>query len=85
MHEHRHVRGEKALFKTSMIFIKLSCEGALTDPSFPPRNKALNVKGKNVIEVHRRNSVIDISTCISIWTLTSVFLAQTAAPVLCLP
>lgn len=55
MHEHRHVSGEKVLFKATMIIIKLSCEGALMDPSFPPRNKALNVKGENVIEVHRRN------------------------------
>lgn len=74
-----------ALFEASKIITKLSCEGTPNRPSFPPRNRALNVKGEHVIEVHGRNSVIEMSTCISVWTLTWVFLAQTAAPAFCPP
>lgn len=46
---------EKALFEASVIIIMLSSEGAPNRPSFPPRNRALSVKGKEVIEAHRRN------------------------------
>lgn len=64
------------------IIIKLSYEGPPNRPYFPPRNRALNVKGEDVIEVHRRNSVFEISTCVSVWTLTWVGLAPAAAAVL---
>lgn len=74
MHEHRHrAVVKRTLCNVSMIIIKLACGGAPNRPSFPPRNRALNVKGGNVIEVRRRNSVIEISTCLSIWTVASAF------------
>lgn len=59
--------GEKAIWDAFMIINKLSYK-VLPNRPFLQRNRALNVRERerDVMEVHRRNSVIEISPCLSV-------------------